>query len=59
MYLFQAKIPKSSYFKRASHFGFYYYYMGIFSAIQILSTLGFLTGNIACRLGSSVTSKII
>lgn len=59
MYLFQAKIPKSSYFKRASLFGFYYYYMGIFSAVQILSTLGYLIGNIACRTGSAITSDII
>lgn len=59
MYLFQAKIPKSSYFKRASLFGFYYYYMGIFCAVQILSTLGYLTGNIACRTGSAITSEII
>lgn len=59
MYMFSSKVPKSSYFKRASIFGFYYYYMGFYSVVQILSTLGYLIGNIACRSGSSFTAEII
>lgn len=59
MYMFQAKVPKNTYFKRASVFGYYYYYMGLFSAIQILGTISYLIGNIACRTGSSFTAQII
>lgn len=59
MYMFRAKVPKSSYFQKASVFGYYYYYMGLFSVIQALNTIGYLIGNISCRTGTGVTGKII
>lgn len=59
MWMFRAKIPRSTYFQKASVFGYYYYYMGLFSVIQIFNTIGYLIGNVACRTGQEVTDKII
>lgn len=59
MYTFKTKVPKNAYFQKVSVFGFYYYYMGFFAIIQILSTVGYLVGNIACRTGSSTSDDII
>jgi hypothetical protein len=49
MYVFGTKIPKNSYFKKVSVFGYYYYYMGLYSSIQLLTTVGYLTSFAACR----------
>lgn len=59
MVMFKKKIPKSSYFKKVSVFGYYYYYMGFFITIQLLSSIGYLLGNIACQLNSSIASTLI
>lgn len=59
MIMFKSKIPKSTYFKKVSVFGFYYYYMGCFIVIQAISSTGYLVGNIACLLNSSAASNII
>lgn len=59
MHSFQARVPRNTYFKQVAVFGYYYYYMGLFCAIQLLSSVGYLVGNIACRSGSQYTSNII
>ena len=59
MIMFQSKIPKNSYFKKISVFGYYFYYMGIFSFIQIFNTVAYMVGNIACRSGLDYTSDIV
>jgi hypothetical protein len=49
MYVFGAKIPKNSYFKKVPVFKYYYYYMGFYSFIQVLGTVGYLAPFIACQ----------
>lgn len=59
MVMFKNKIPKSSYFKKVSVFGYYYYYMGFFIAIQLLSSTAYLLGSIACQLNASIANTMI
>lgn len=59
MVMFKKKIPKSTYFKKVSVFGFYYYYMGFFIVIQAISSTWYLIGNIACLLNSSTAPTLI
>lgn len=59
MLQFRAKIPRNDYFQKVAVFGYYYYYMGMFSLIQVATTISFMVGNIACRTGSPYSSHII
>ena len=59
MYSFRANIPQNEYFRKESIFGYYYYYMGIFSFIQIGITISYMISSISCRTGSSITSDIV
>jgi hypothetical protein len=57
--MFKARVPKNSYFKKVSVFGYYFYYMGFFSIIQILSSTGYLLGNISCMLNASIANSMV
>ena len=59
MYGFRSNIPQNEYFRKESIFGYYYYYMGIFSIIQIAVTVSFMTSSISCRTGSALTSDVV
>lgn len=56
---FKSKIPKNSYFQKQSLFGFYFYYMGLFSSLQLLSTTSEIVGDIMCRFNTPVSDNTI
>lgn len=58
MLKFRNKIPRNTYFLQQAVFGFYFYYMGIFCAIQCGTSLSFLVANILCRIESGPISII-
>ena len=59
MIQFKNKIPKNEYFKKVAVFGFYYYYMGIFTFVQVFATVAYMVGNIACRSGYDYPSNLV
>ena len=59
MHRFNSKIPKNEYFQKQAVFGYYYYYMGIYTFIQVAATTSHMISSIGCRSGSSYTSTLI
>lgn len=50
MIKFKRKLPSNEYFQKQSVFGYYYYYMGIYATIEVVSSLSFLISEILCQM---------
>jgi hypothetical protein len=52
MIQFKRKLPKNDYFQKQALFGYYFYYMGIFVTIQLITSISYLISDILCKVNS-------